>query len=721
MKKIFVVIFLISFFNISYGAIYNQDNRVSINKILKIVNEFEKNANSVEKIQLRKRMLQQIAISGVNSNQQIDDYMLGFIFHMIKTNIGEQKFQEGLIKVKALKEEPSLTYMQVLKCFSGINADSFYEAYFTKSPLIKFSISNAEYISERGQYYISFTILRTTGDEVVNVPYLLEYDKKKEYGRLQSRINREETFKVPVELGAVSLYLDPNYHLMRELDNNEVSPVIDNILTQDNILLITENENNNIGGYFNIKEVINGKSDITFGQIENENIIIDGYDNKIAQFFVDKKPMGSGEYSEYFVIKNPQNKEKYILFINNPTDNNLKALKKYSMNQELVFKGGSIIQEKVSPSDMGIKIIEHKSNAVIRSKNIESLDSVLSEASQYKVIFVGEKHDEYSHHANQLKVIDYVYKKKKNVAIAMEMVQVQYLDVINDYVKGRISEKEMIDGIDYYNNWSFDYSLYAPIFKYAKDNKIDIIPLNIPRSVTSKIFYGSIDNLTEQEKEFLPKRMNIINNKYENQIREIFEMHASSSRDFNNFYLSQNVWDEVMAKNIHNYRMVNPDTTIVVICGNGHAGKTSGIPYRYERISGEKNYVMMQGEDVSISNADAFIFPEYIQSYGTPTIGVGIEAVEKNVKVVSVAKDSPALDADIKTGDIIVKCGYHDIRDIGDLKYALYEKGFGSVIECHIKRGKKTLKKSIKLVPFEDNSMNEMIKAHINRVKNKTK
>ena len=174
-----------------------------------------------------------------------------------------------------------------------------------------------------------------------------------------------------------------------------------------------------------------------------------------------------------------------------------------------------------------------------------------------------------------------------------------------------------------------------------------------------------------------------------------------------------------MAKNIHNYRMVNPDTTIVVICGNGHAGKTSGIPYRYERISGEKNYVMMQGEDVSISNADAFIFPEYIQSYGTPTIGVGIEVVEKNVKVVSVAKDSPALDADIKTGDIIVKCGYHDIRDIGDLKYALYEKGYNTVLECDIKRGKDLIKKQIKLVDFEDESMDEMMKAHMKKFKEK--
>ena len=180
-----------------------------------------------------------------------------------------------------------------------------------------------------------------------------------------------------------------------------------------------------------------------------------------------------------------------------------------------------------------------------------------------------------------------------------------------------------------------------------------------------------------------------------------------------------------MAKHLADYRKANPDTTIVVICGNGHAGKYSGIPLRYKRITGENSFVIMQGESINQerANADVYIYPEEIKSQGTPKIGVAISIEEEKngiVKVESVTKNSPAAQAGIKNGDIILKCGYHDIKNIGNLKYALYEKGYNGVLECEIKRGKNILNKSIKLFEYDDSAeMDEMIKAHTARMKNK--
>ena len=158
----------------SYAAIYNQDNRVSINNILKTIDTFEKNANSENGIKTRKNILNMISLYGANKSAEIDEYILGFIFHMVKLNIGEEKFNAGLIKVKNLKEMPSLTYLQILRCFEGIDAESFYDAYFNKNPLIKLNISNAEYITEQGRYYFSFTILRRNGDKFINLLYVIE-------------------------------------------------------------------------------------------------------------------------------------------------------------------------------------------------------------------------------------------------------------------------------------------------------------------------------------------------------------------------------------------------------------------------------------------------------------------------------------------------------------------------------------------------------------------
>lgn len=721
MKKIFIVItILLLSFNFAFAAIYNQDNRISIDNILKIIDNFEKDANSENGAVLRKNILNRIALYGANKSPEIDEYILGFVFHMVKLNIGEEKFNAGLAKVKTIKDMPSITYLQILRCFEGINADNVYDAYFTKNPLIKFYISDAKYISEQGKYYISFTILRRNGDKFINIPYMIEYANRKEYGRLQSSIDREETFKVPVALGASSLYIDPNYHILRELGDTEKTPVIADMLVRDNITYISTDDTISVGSYFKISETLKDDNNITFSQIENKDVIINGYNNKIAMFFTDKVA-GTGDTSEYFIFKNPQNKEKYILIMNNPKDSNLGLLTKYGMNEEVVFKGSNIVKEYSRPVDMGLKILEHSQDVIVSASDVNSFETLVSKAVPFKNIFVGEVHTEYSHHANQLAVIEAMFKRKKKIAIAMEMVQIEYASVLNDFVRGRISEKEMLDKIKYYNNWSFDYSLYAPIFKFARDNNVDIIPLNIPRSVTSKVFNGSIDNLTIEEKAYLPKKMNILNSRYEDKLYNIFEIHADESKEFSNFYFSQNIWDEAMAKNMADYRMVNPDTTIIVLCGNGHAGKNSGIPYRFKRITGEDSFVIMQGENINVNAADIFIFPEEIAGSTTPKIGIAIEEKEDKVIIKSVTKDSPAYKAGLKQGDEFVKCGYHNINNIGNLKYALYEKGYNTTLECSILRGKKTLTRHIKLIPYDIDNTEDFIKAHIEKMKAKDK
>ncbi len=722
MKKILLLsLILMLSYSFSFGAVYNQDNRIPVPYVLKIIEEFENNANSYEKAVMRKNILHKLSIYGTRNIPDISDEAVGFIFHMIKLNIGESKFQAGLNKMADLKDMPSITWLQILRCFDGINADSFYDAYFSKNPLIKLSVTNTEYIAEKDNYYISFTILRKYGDKVVNIPYVLEYDNKKEYGRLQSSIDREETFKVPVNTGEVKLILDPNYHVIRELTDKEKSPVIADILNKEGVLYIDSQDNNAVSSIFKNPKYVRD-DEVKFSDLENADVIIGSYNNKIAKFFADKH-ISSPDNSEYFIFKNPMNKDKYILIANNMQTGSMHLLKNYAFNQELIFKNDKLISKSSMPSDMGIVILENKKDIIIDVEKLDTFQDMMKKASAYKVIFAGESHNEYSHHANQLAIIEYLNNSKKKTAIAMEMVQYEYLNVINDFVKGRITEKEMLDSIDYYNNWSFDYSLYAPIFRYARDNNIDIIPLNIDREVTSKVYQGQIDNLTEEQAISMPERMKVMNDEYENKIKSIFDMHTKNQNKFTDFFLSQNIWDEIMAKHLADYRKANPDTSIVVICGNGHAGKNSGIPLRYKRITGEDSFVIMQGENINQEDADVYIYPEEISSKGTPKIGVTISLDdEKNgiVKVESVTKKSPAAQAGIKNGDIILKCGYHDIKNIGNLKYALYEKGYNGTLECEIKRGKNILSKSIKLFEYDDSEeMEDIVKAHIAKMKNK--
>ena len=139
-----------------------------------------------------------------------------------------------------------------------------------------------------------------TNDSVIN------YDNKKEYGRLQSSIDREETFKVPVSLGAVKFTLDPTYQIIRELTDNEKSPVIADILNKKNILYIDDEYNNIIFSVF--KDVKFMKEDeVKFKDLENMNVVIGSYSNKIAKFFTDKQINNERRYAAVFFIFNIYN------------------------------------------------------------------------------------------------------------------------------------------------------------------------------------------------------------------------------------------------------------------------------------------------------------------------------------------------------------------------------------------------------------------------------
>lgn len=376
MKKILLSsLILMMSYSFSFGAVYNQDNRIPVPYVLKTIKDFENNANTYEKALMRKNILHKLSIYGVNKIPDINDEVIGFIFHMIKLNIGEKKFQAGLNKMADLKDMPSLTWPQILRCFEDVDADSFYDAYFSKNPLIKLTVTNAEYISEKGNYYISFTLLRKYGDKIVNIPYVIEYDDKKEYGRLQSSIDREETFKVPVNTGAVKLVLDPNYHVIRMLNDNEKSPVIADILNKENILYIDKHYDSAVYSVFkNLKFVYD--DEVKFSDLENYDVIIGSYDNKIAKFFADKR-ISDTDNSEYFIFKNPLNKDKYILIANNIHAGSIHLLENYAFNQELIFKNDKLISKSNMQTDMGITVLEHEKDVIIDVKKLDTFQDMM--------------------------------------------------------------------------------------------------------------------------------------------------------------------------------------------------------------------------------------------------------------------------------------------------------------------------------------------------------
>src|SRR5580704_1744170 len=136
-----------------------------------------------------------------------------------------------------------------------------------------------------------------------------------------------------------------------------------------------------------------------------------------------------------------------------------------------------------------------------------SLDDLAAQLATKRVVFVGEIHDRYDHHLNQLEIIKRLHELDPNLAIGVEYFQQPFQKQVDDYIEGRTPESEFLRATEYYRRWGYDYRLYAPIFRYARDQRIPVRALNVPTALTSAVAKVGIAGLSEQQRAYLPRQI----------------------------------------------------------------------------------------------------------------------------------------------------------------------------------------------------------------------
>ncbi|MEM7725890.1 MAG: ChaN family lipoprotein [Cyanobacteria bacterium P01_A01_bin.45] len=214
---------------------------------------------------------------------------------------------------------------------------------------------------------------------------------------------------------------------------------------------------------------------------------------------------------------------------------------------------------------------------------------MLAKLKQAKVIYLGEIHDNKEHHRKQLEIIQELYKINPKIAIGMEMFQVPYQDYLMQYTEGTITEAQLVEKTEYKQRWGFNWELYAPILKFTQQQKLTVLALNTPSEVTMKVARQGLSKLTPSDTKYIPpiKEIRTDNVQYRQMISEVFQAHQSgghgNSKNFENFFQAQVLWDETMADNIVNFLKVNPDYQVIVLAGEKHIIYDYGIPSRVKR------------------------------------------------------------------------------------------------------------------------------------------
>jgi uncharacterized iron-regulated protein len=199
------------------------------------------------------------------------------------------------------------------------------------------------------------------------------------------------------------------------------------------------------------------------------------------------------------------------------------------------------------------------------------LGDAIADLKKNRVVLVGEHHTTLDHHLGQLNVIQSLKEAGAQVAIGLEMFRSDSQQDLDRWVGGNIGEEEFQE--IYYDNWTYPWSNYRMIFEYAKQEKIPMIGLNVPREITRQVSRKGFNSLSAEQKGKLADVSCRVDKEYMDYIKKAFGGHGHGNINFTYFCEAQLVWDTAMAVNTLEYLKQYPDAVVVLLAGAGHVQK----------------------------------------------------------------------------------------------------------------------------------------------------
>jgi len=331
-----------------------------------------------------------------------------------------------------------------------------------------------------------------------------------------------------------------------------------------------------------------------------------------------------------------------------------------------------------------------------------------------RFVYIGESHNSLPMHDIQFSVIQALYEKDRNVAIGLEMFPATFQEPLNKWSLGLLTDEEFLSVGQWYIYWNFNFGYYQKTFDLAKEKRIPIYGLNVPREIITKIRMGNRDLLSPEQKKLVPP-LDLSNQEHRRLIRTIFESSelppqmkgAGLDMVFEGLYRSQVTWDEVMAANARKAAEVE-NKRMVVLAGSGHVLYNLGINLRVQ----EKNHqpyktivcvaVPSDKKSLRVSRSLAdFIWaiPEEKRP-AFPDVGLALKKVAglENLVVERKPIDGAALAADFDKGDIILTVDGKPYSDINALRIYLSKFDWDQEAKFHILRAGQEKDVTLKLV-----------------------
>jgi len=200
----------------------------------------------------------------------------------------------------------------------------------------------------------------------------------------------------------------------------------------------------------------------------------------------------------------------------------------------------------------------------------------------HRVIFIGEEHGSRASHRAELTILKGLAKRDSNLILALEMFERDVQDILDAYLKGKISEKKFLKQSRPWPNYMEDY---RPLIEFAKKKGMPVIAANIPRGAAAAVSMANeiSPDVMGEDRIYLPKTVYL-------KSKEYYRRFASSMEEMPHFtpmkgmmvdglYKAQVLKDAVMAASVEPF--LNRRT--LFCCGHFHSDYHLGIPYQLRK------------------------------------------------------------------------------------------------------------------------------------------
>ena len=327
-----------------------------------------------------------------------------------------------------------------------------------------------------------------------------------------------------------------------------------------------------------------------------------------------------------------------------------------------------------------------------------------------KIVFVGESHTDIEFHKVQLRVLQELHKRGRQVLVGLEMYPVTEQPWLDRWHSDKaMTEEGFLKESHWYKNWGYHWNYYRDVFLFARQSGIPMFGVNVPRAVVQTMRGKGYDALTPEQKTMLPSRIDTDDAEHQRLFRAFFtgsdSLHGNMPDAMSQgMYRAQCTWDAAMGWNALQalQKHGGEKAIMVVLIGSGHVAYGLGAERQVKLWFAGKTASVIP---VPVADDEHPPLASVQASYASFVWGlprstdplypsVGISTPETKSKagryvVIMVAPDSPAQAAGFQLDDELVSMDGVPIDDKETSNRMMSEKRWGdSVVYKVVRDGK---------------------------------